>query len=405
MLKKKENVIYLLVLSINDMSKINLSKGINTNQSLDICWPQKNTQKSEMISDILNNLPNDITYLILSYDYEFECLLDYCIPKNGILNATYFLPNSKMIQCLDEIYMIDLGIKRSVTKIKTCEKIFRACSFSFMPNCYCCYITESRSSIRVCKIDPNKSLVLEEFLLGEHQDQIIDIEVLSDGRVITCSKNEIKIWDPIQKESVKVITVNEQIKRIDVFGEIFVTRSGKKIRVWDSNTYECKAIFEHFTRIFPVGLCVRNKLVCESDYNEILILDIESKKCIKTIQASTYNYNTRMIRTHIHPSGKIICIENERLIKIIDLEELLSTEHYNVIFLDGHQDTINVIKSLPDGRIVSAGKDHTIRVWENDNHSHRIIHLEEDDEIDFLKITPDGRLIGYLLDNRMKIWK
>jgi WD40 repeat protein len=72
--------------------------------------------------------------------------------------------------------------------------------------------------------------------------------------------------------------------------------------------------------------------------------------------------------------------------------------------LKGHSDTVCALCLLPDGRLASASRDTTIRLWDTKTR-HEVARFEGHSEpVISLCVLPDGRLASASWDNTIRLW-
>ena len=74
------------------------------------------------------------------------------------------------------------------------------------------------------------------------------------------------------------------------------------------------------------------------------------------------------------------------------------------IVLSGHMDQVCAVKELPDGRIVSASLDQTLKVWNRSTGNCMLTLCGHTSGITCITVLPDGRIVSGSLDNSLKIW-
>ena len=74
--------------------------------------------------------------------------------------------------------------------------------------------------------------------------------------------------------------------------------------------------------------------------------------------------------------------------------------------LKGHAHHVNCLQALPDGRIVSGGYDHTLRVWTrgSDGKWSSEVLSGHARHVTCLQAIPDGRIMSGSFDGSIRIW-
>ena len=72
--------------------------------------------------------------------------------------------------------------------------------------------------------------------------------------------------------------------------------------------------------------------------------------------------------------------------------------------LEGHGDKITVLLTLPDGRVASASKDCSIRIWDTDTY-HELARLQgHKGSVTSLVLLPDGLIASASEDATIRLW-
>ena len=75
-----------------------------------------------------------------------------------------------------------------------------------------------------------------------------------------------------------------------------------------------------------------------------------------------------------------------------------------LITLRGHTQYVSHVIQLTDGRLVSGGDDHTLRIWDTISGSCLMTLEGNNDSVRSVIQLTDGRLVSCSVDNTLKIW-
>lgn len=70
--------------------------------------------------------------------------------------------------------------------------------------------------------------------------------------------------------------------------------------------------------------------------------------------------------------------------------------------LTGHTDSIRALTVLPDGKLVSASSDKTVRVWDRGKCS--LTLKDHKGSVTALAVLPDGKLVTGSDDRTVRVW-
>jgi WD40 repeat protein len=101
----------------------------------------------------------------------------------------------------------------------------------------------------------------------------------------------------------------------------------------------------------------------------------------------------------VRPDGRIIAAGEEHIVRV--WEGLAGGDPLR---LEGHTNWVVALVVLPDGRIATAGHDRTLRVWDIHRGGEPLVMEGHSDEIRSLALLPDGRIVSASDDATVRVW-
>jgi glycine betaine/choline ABC-type transport system substrate-binding protein len=205
--------------------------------------------------------------------------------------------------------------------------------------------------------EPVGTFGAEVAVLQGHERDVLVVESMTDGRVISGSKDAT-------------------------------------VRVWSANDAENPVVLEgHADWVRAVAEVDDNLVVSGDDQGMVMLWDLDQATAIATWEA-----HSDWIRAlAVTDDGRVLSSADDRTVKVWDLDDV-----DNPIVFEGHTDWVRALSVLDDGRIVSGDDDSQLLVWAIDDvdnvtslegHSGWIMGVEELD---------DGRLVS--ADNLGAVW-
>ena len=160
------------------------------------------------------------------------------------------------------------------------------------------------------------------------------------------------------------------------------------IRIWDVATLQEVGCLEggHISGIDKLVPLPGNRLASgDAEWNDLMLWDLTTNSMIGDIETVA---GVSVTIATAAPDGRIALGLHDGAIRLINPDTCVLSES-----LRGHTRAVSAICPLFDGRIASAGYDHTVRIWD-------IVDLAEvachqlDFVADDLAAHPDGRLIA-----------
>jgi WD40 repeat protein len=161
--------------------------------------------------------------------------------------------------------------------------------------------------------------------------------------------------------------------------ERIVTMSRNIIKIWNAKTYECIHIIQYQKKHVKGGISIRihnDKIIAIFDDYVIKVFSVITGKCDMVLAGHT----DEIFAITIMPDGKIASSSRDKNIRIWDLDD---------VNFEDKPDIHEQIGKIAKCEIISLD----------------LLKSNENSVIWFLKILPDGRLIGYSLNNVMIILK
>ena len=199
--------------------------------------------------------------------------------------------------------------------------------------------------------------------LKAHNDWILNIVVLKNGRFITCSEDKtMKLWDLTESPN-------------------------KAIQIYKGHEEGVIGCIE-FTNTKIVS-CSRDKT--------LRIWNIESAKELACIQSHQPYYCMQQIS-----DAQIAVAGGDSDIRVYDLSnEDETTESY---ILEGHGLVIRDLEYINENTLASCSEDKTIKIWNFDEKKLLGTLTGHTEGVKCIKLLQDGRLASGAYDNNIKIW-
>lgn len=275
-------------------------------------------------------------------------------------------------------------------------------SVAFSPDQNLLATGSSDGQIRIWQVSDGKQLMAWQ----AHGDWIRSVMFSDDGKLIASGSNDrtIRIWDNQTGDCLKILrghkdwvwSVNfvlgshllvsassdhtAKVWSIDLGicvytfhepdeqvwsaafsnnGYTLATGSATSVKLWNVWTQQCVKVFQdNATRVRSLSFSPDGKtLVGSSDDRSIKTWDVDSGKCLQTLQSAT---TTRLWSVKFSPNGQKLISGSADTIQMWNLEE-----GECLMTLQEPQHRARSIACSPDGRIIAVGSDdQLVRLWD-----------------------------------------
>jgi WD40 repeat protein len=304
----------------------------------------------------------------------------------------------------------------------------------------------------------------KSFTLNGHTHSVDTIGILSDGRIVSGSRDKtLKIWNlqtgqrsnPEGNCDVTFSDNSTWINSIAILPNdriVSGTYNGI-IKVWNAKTEQCEMTFKSDERTYLISVKeninfdeettndLNKPRIISISYNALNnddiyeIWNMQTGKCDVTY-IGQFNLT---VCFSVLPDGRVIVKTRNEEVAIWDPEkeklDTYITERSNDITcvaqlhdgrtvtgssdgnlqiwsknkkcditLDGHSRYVNCVAELPDGRIISGSDDQTLKVWNAITENCDITLEGHTGWIMCIALLPDGRIVSGSQDSTIKIW-
>jgi phospholipase A-2-activating protein len=157
---------------------------------------------------------------------------------------------------------------------------------------------------------------------------------------------------------------------VDQAGEYIVSGGwDAEVRIWPVGKWECEAVFKgHEGAVWGV-LAYDSETIITACADQKIRIFHKTGKLLQSFQASKSPVRAVCRVPKTHPSGAdFASADNDGVIRLWTLSGKRLAE------LHGHDGFIYSVASLPNGELVSAGEDRTVRVWKGTQCIQTITH-------------------------------
>ncbi len=220
-------------------------------------------------------------------------------------------------------------------------------------------------TIKFWNIYSQKKNKFEFELKNSEEEGIQTIKQINENLLISSSFNKLKIWDLNLKKVIKIFSGHQKdIMNICLLNDskIISCSYDKTIKIWDINENECeKNLIGHKSYVWKIIKIKMKKFndcdliaSCSTD-KTIKIWDINKEKIIINLEG------------HIFTVINIIQLNNEKLISCSYDNSIkiwnLNNENCELSLL-AHSSAVWSLCKLSDGKLISVGWDKKIQIWD-----------------------------------------
>jgi WD40 repeat protein len=245
----------------------------------------------------------------------------------------------------------------------------------------------------------------EIYVLDGHSGNVIDLEILPDGKIISGSYDgTMKIWDLSLTQSY-IAQGERHIGRVHALqptesGQVISGGEDGHLKIWSTNKFEVvKEFSAHKEEVWMLKAVPQNSQVISASRDHTIgVLNLKDEPEI-TVSKSHHNW---VYSIDISSDGKYLVSSSfDKTVKIWDLRtgNLLS-------ILNEHVTEVTKAILSPNGKILVSGSfDGEIIIWDARSYQPKFKFKGHEGKISDLKITSDNKyLISGSHDHKIKVW-
>ncbi|MBS0647678.1 MAG: hypothetical protein JSS10_00465 [Verrucomicrobia bacterium] len=218
---------------------------------------------------------------------------------------------------------------------------------------------------------PSSNFILLTKLPSEEQINALALVSFASFQILaTCSSTgSIQLWNLNKKESVREIGKHPQCSVLTTYEYLMASGSQDgTIKIWNTLTQRLYCTLKTDSVAISALIFLNNKwLISSSKNGKIQLWDLSKQKCTHTQVQAPSSVNALLV---CHKNKMLISGSATGNISIweIDLElevGRIMTKRTLKKDQEGHSDSVNALAFLPDGKIVSASSDKTLKIWDS----------------------------------------
>ena len=226
--------------------------------------------------------------------------------------------------------------------------------------------------------------------LFEYYEEIFTFNYLRDLSLFRAnsSNQEIlsEIVEIITEQSLIIKEIKEEKKLILTFKSNYLFQENfilkKKINI---NESLIEYLYEKIEYLLSENEELKSKITDLTNQNKVLENEINSKK---NIEEKINDLEKRIL-------DKIENLKNEKTNKTL----------INIKKIKAHNDWVTSVSILPSGKIISASKDRTIKIWDENFNIIQTIENEHSNKIDYISIKNEDNFITCSFDKSINIYR
>ena len=198
-------------------------------------------------------------------------------------------------------------------------------------------------------------------MLEGHTSAVKGALLLADGRLLSWGDATIRLWDTNSGSCIAIYEGHSEIVRGVrlLANERFLSWSwDKTLRLWDSQRGTCLAILEGHTHLVHDVLVLSSGQVLSWSWESMRLWNTKSSACL----VGAFECSPGEVQSALTlPDGRLLSWAGSHDSKLrmwnIQMKAFPTS-------LEGHTDTINGVRVLDDGRLLTWSKDNTLRLWD-----------------------------------------
>ncbi len=263
------------------------------------------------------------------------------------------------------------------------------------------------AKVSVWDVNSGRSVVLRG-----HNRQVTKVHLNGDGKIVASASNDhtIRLWDVSSGKEIAIHKVSPTATAIHLSldAKKLIYATDKNVRIWVIGSNRKPMQLEgHTGEVRCLDMSLDFRLIVSGGHDHTVRLwDVASRQSI-----NLQGHLSSVSSVKISEDGKtIISGSDDNTVRIWDVESKSS------VVLLGHgvgignvlRNDIGSVSSVQissDGkRAASAGDDGTVRFWDLNNVSDRVIKEEYLGSVDTVQLSADGVILAWSCRDKVHIW-